>query len=60
MSDHEAVLAGAPAIQAPPGTDASWAQKIDLAIHARLVAEERWKGKSPVSPQSWPFSLHQG
>ncbi len=60
MSELEGAQALEPAIQPPVGADPDWAEKVDLAIQARLVAAERWKGKTATSPQSWPFLLHRG
>ncbi len=60
MSETEGALAVEPAIQPPVGTDPDWAEKVELAIRARRVAEEHWKGKSLISPQSWPVRLCQG
>ncbi len=60
MSMTEEALAAQPAILAPPGTDPDWAEKVALATRERLAAAERWKGKPPTAPQTWPILLRQG
>ncbi|MGH9127917.1 MAG: hypothetical protein ACRDY2_02880 [Acidimicrobiales bacterium] len=60
MSITDEALAAQPAIQPPVGTDPDWAEKVALATRERLAAAERWKGKPPTAPQTWPIILRHG
>ena len=46
-----------PALTPLPTAPEGWRERIQCAIEARKTAEQRWKGKYPVSRQTWPIEL---
>jgi hypothetical protein len=49
-----------PVLTPPPDLSVDWYVRVRRAIEARQAAERHWRGRNPVSRQTWPIRLHRG